>query len=237
MKWVAYAKRTETSNHSNVEQTVRQSRYKEALNWWNEERNDNDILGYIMHSYIKMQRLVFISNRSSALNLTTKRKSMIDQSTNKDILEYKHKQAKAFTPPIGDICRKIEMIKSSLGESRQVSRVAENRLAKAQATIKANERAISICSREIEHHCCICGGIHVFGDHKPFQRKGCPRLASKIKSLKYLERAFEESKRSYSTCKKEYEQNMRQKKEKKAKISSSLIVALLEPNETEDGKE
>ena len=232
MKWVANVKGYDNPDRNKLKQPKRQSRYGEAHHWWNKEGNKNGLLGYIICSYIKMQRLIQITNRSTALNLTSKKKSMKAKRKHKDI--FKNKRAKIITPPNGDICRKIETIKSTLGESNKVSKAAEKRLAKAQATIKANERAISICSREIEHHCCICGGIHVFGDHKPCQKQGCSRLMSKMKSLKYLERALEESNRLYNTRKEEYEIKMRQKKEKKAIISSSLLVQLLEPLERGD---
>ncbi len=73
-------------------------------------------------------------------------------------------------------------------------------LRKAQNDVEIQDRSILLCKREIDHHCCQCGGIHVFMDHKPVQREGCKRLKDKFRSLMYLKESLKEAKVRMNIC-------------------------------------
>ena len=64
---------------------------------------------------------------------------------------------------------------------------------KAQKEVSMRQRALVLCETEIKRHCCICGGIHVFNNHDPVQKKGCSYLKAKHVSQVYLQKALASS--------------------------------------------
>ena len=91
---------------------------------------------------------------------------------------------------------------SKIGVDKCAQILSENRsaLRKAHNDVAIQQRTIQVCTREIEHHCCKCGGIHVFSDHEPAQREGCRRLKQKSKSLLYQKVALKEALERVDIC-------------------------------------
>ena len=73
-------------------------------------------------------------------------------------------------------------------------------LQKAINSVQIQTRSIVVCKREIDNHCCQCGGIHIFSDHERTQRKECKRLKNKTRSLMYLKQALRDSSESVILC-------------------------------------
>lgn len=89
-------------------------------------------------------------------------------------------------------------------------------LKKAECEESIYQRAIDTCSQEIDRHCCICGGIHVFNDHEPTKYINCKRLKSKTRSFMHLKQTRAQAtdrvrdwKASIKQCKKEIEESRR----------------------------
>jgi len=98
---------------------------------------------------------------------------------------------------------------------------------KAQNDVLIQRRAILTCEREIDHHCCICGGIHVFADHKVTKRKGCSRLKDKTRSLMYLKQSLSDAFLRVRTCQSVLDEDAREVSNAKALMADNLNENLL----------
>jgi len=102
----------------------------------------------------------------------------------------------------------------------------KNSLQKAQRNIVVQTRAIEVCKREIDHHCCQCGGIHVFSDHEPTQRESCQRLKNKVRSLGYLKQACKEASTRVKTCQMTVDNGIIKTNDAQAGMTASLSQGL-----------
>ena len=106
----------------------------------------------------------------------------------------------ALNEAVCQVKTELENHKIRVDQSRIDQSNKEKDLRKAQNDVEIQERSILVCKREIDHHCCQCGGIHVFMDHKPVQREGCKRLKNKFRSLMYLKEGLKEAKVRMNIC-------------------------------------
>ncbi len=110
--------------------------------------------------------------------------------------------------------------KADVDETIHQMEISKQNLKKAQTDVSIQERAIIRCTREINHHCCMCGGIHVFSDHKPMQRKGCSRLRQKNRSLMYLKQSLTDASLRLNVCQVVVKESTDDVNEAKAKMAN-----------------
>ncbi len=110
--------------------------------------------------------------------------------------------------------------KADVDETIHQLETSKRNLKKAQTDVSIQERAIIRCTREINHHCCMCGGIHVFSDHKPMQRQGCSRLRQKNRSLMYLKQSLTDASLRVNVCQVVVKESTEEVNEAKAKMAN-----------------
>jgi hypothetical protein len=101
---------------------------------------------------------------------------------------------------INDIKNNIKVKKEKLDALKKDLRERKASMMKAKKSVKIQILSIERCKKEIDHHCCQCGGIHVFNNHEPMHRKDCSRLKDKIRSLFYLKQALVEANEKLLKC-------------------------------------
>ncbi|GFH60812.1 predicted protein [Chaetoceros tenuissimus] len=101
---------------------------------------------------------------------------------------------------INDIKNNIKNKKEKLDALNKELRERKASLTKAKKNVKIQILSIERCKKEIDHHCCQCGGIHVFNNHEPMHRKDCSRLKDKVRSLFYLKQALVEANEKLFKC-------------------------------------
>ena len=91
--------------------------------------------------------------------------------------------------------KRNELIKS-------ISHVKEMKVKKviAQENIIVQKRTLKLHQRDIENHCCICGGNHLhhsdsisINNHEPHRNEECKILKMKKRVFLYLQQSLEES--------------------------------------------
>ena len=101
---------------------------------------------------------------------------------------------------MNDIKNNLKNKKEKLDSLNKDLRERTASMMKAKKNVKIQILSIERCKKEIDHHCCQCGGIHVFSSHEPMHRKDCNRLKDKTRSLFYLKQALVEANRILSKC-------------------------------------
>ena len=99
-----------------------------------------------------------------------------------------------------DVKASLQNKKTIVNEATRDLTSKRKALQKSRNSALIQKRSIEVCQREITNHCCQCGGIHIFSDHKPTQRKECKRLKNKTRSLMYLKQAQKEISERVNLC-------------------------------------
>ena len=128
--------------------------------------------------------------------------------------------------------------KSGVDENLKHMDIQRTKLHKAQKDVVVQKRVIELCTREIDHHCCICGGIHVFSDHDIAKRDSCKRLKSKIRSLMYLKQGLKEAEVRVKLCQSALDESTTNTSDAQSNMALSLSqgLSLLESLSNTDDK-
>ena len=123
---------------------------------------------------------------------------------------------------------KIDLKNHKIGVDKTVKDLSNTRknLQRAQNDAAIQKRTIQVCKREIDNHCCQCGGLHIFADHAPTQREGCKRLKNKVRSLMYLKHGLKEATERVNICQIALDNGSAQNHNAQASMTASLSQGL-----------
>jgi hypothetical protein len=133
-------------------------------------------------------------------------------------------------PIENNITKLLQRKKESFSQSMKSVNDMTKLLKKAQYDVDVFVRSIQMCTKEIENHCCTCGGIHVFSDHEPTKMLSCKRLKAKNRSLMYLKKAKREASERMMDYKAGVKQCEREKEETRRSLSLLLKESLFNDN-------
>lgn len=149
----------------------------------NLRKNSDESSSYIPHH-------TYDENTSENASLKTREKERSSQSI----------ENPSTMDAIYNVKHSLQIKKQSIDETTKDLTTKRRELQKARNRVQIQTRSIEVCKREIDNHCCQCGGIHIFSDHEPTQRKECKRLKNKSRSLMYLKQALKESSERVIVC-------------------------------------
>lgn len=89
--------------------------------------------------------------------------------------------------------------------------------------IAVQKRTLKFYHRELERHCCICGGIHVGTDHRMTKKQNCNMMKMKQKVSGYLQNSLEESNGRLEDLEAILQQGIRENADAKNNMNQSLI--------------
>ena len=134
--------------------------------------------------------------------------------------------AENVTQALQNVKRNLNAHQIGVGKIERDLSIKKKKLQKAQHDIVIQNRTIEVCQREINNHCCKCGGLHVFTDHKRTQREGCKRLKDKMRSLMYLQKGLVEATARLNICQIAVDERSAENKSAHANMTESLSHGL-----------
>ena len=130
----------------------------------------------------------------------------------------------------GSICESVLTAESNLrikkielAQSLDNTKAKKKKILFVEKNIAVQNRTLKLHQRDIENHCCICGGVHRGNDHILTRKTDCSLLKMKQRVAKYLQQSLKESNVRLDEYKGILDKGFLENTEAKLNMNQSLI--------------
>lgn len=93
----------------------------------------------------------------------------------------------------------------------------------AEKNIAVQKRTLKLHQRDIDNHCCTCGGCHCSNDHVIHSKSDCKQMKMKQRVLTYLQQSLAESNLKLEQLNILLERGKQENRHAELKMNDSLI--------------
>ena len=120
--------------------------------------------------------------------------------------------------------RAVRSRQKELNTSLQHIHERKRKLFTTEKNIAIQKRTLSYYKKELDNHCCICGGIHIkSSNHVPTNKPNCAAYKMKHQVFLYLSASLKKANLELANMKVNVEDGLLQNKRAKVNMNQSLI--------------